>query len=131
MDDIEFKEFWDWMLEKSGESEHWWLDDWLNDNLNRWRESQYCPKCKSRLVAHGIHDDVWSKTGNYVLEIHHVCKKCGHTIEIIDKRKEILQALENGNVKLKDVNMLKQELSSHEPRDESRGMSDDEKEAVS
>ena len=106
MDDKEFKEFWSWLLEEGHEHDAWWLYSWLSDQMEEWDQMPVC-ECGHRVTQT---EKVWSKTGNHILEHKVTCADCGKLIETRDNRKSLIQAINEGRVMVKDLDILKGEV---------------------
>jgi len=104
MDDNEFREFWKWLLDKSEASE--WVDSWLEGKKEEWDQMPVC-ECGHRVTKE---EQVRSKTRNYILERSVKCANCMKLIETHDNRESIIQAIKEGRVMVKDLEILKEEV---------------------
>ncbi len=100
-------DFWDYLIETGAETDHWWLDTWLEEKLDYYKKHTPCPNCNSR---RSYKKEIWSKTGNWVLETHEKCRNCKHRLSVKDNRPEIRKGLDKGIVLYKDVKTLEKEL---------------------
>ncbi len=103
----DFKDFWEFLTNNAHGADEWWLASWLETNFEKYNQSESCPQCKSKQKENV---DIWSKTGNYMLGTTIKCGKCNHVFSVKDRRDNIRKALESGNVKMKDVKILKTEI---------------------
>ena len=95
-------------LELSAEdSDSWWLKSWVNDRVDEYNELPFCD-CGSRLLT--MRSDIYSKTGNHVLETWDICRSCNRVVAVRDNRPELRARLERGDVKIKDAEILRKEL---------------------
>lgn len=104
----EFKQFWEYLQDEACKQDAWWLDNFLDNALDEWKELPNCPSCNKKLVLKS--KDFWSKTGNYILKVETRCKFCNSLIEIDDCKERLIQLVKNGEVKVKEVPILKEEL---------------------
>ena len=97
----------DEFLEFVGQEESDFRTDSVTDIIDEYLKESMCPQCGSKLKEK---KDVWSKTGFWILEYNTVCKKCGYIIEMKDNRERVREQYLIGNVRVRDVESLKQEL---------------------
>jgi len=107
MQNINFEEYLEYMYNRSGESDSYWLADWIENTTGEYLLEFPCETCGSKIKEV---KDIWSKTRNHVLEEQTICSKCGFVIGTKDRRDNIRRALKEGQVKVKDVAVLKEEL---------------------
>lgn len=105
-------DFWDYLSEKASETDHWWLDTWLEEELEKYNKKIPCPNCNSK---RSYEKRIWSKTGNWTLETHTKCKNCKHRLSIEDNRPLLREALRKGNTLKKDIKTLEKELKEGKP----------------
>jgi len=103
MDDNEFREFWDWLLDKSNTTE--WHDSWLESRKEEWDQMPVC-ECGHRMTKT---ETVRSKTENYILERTVKCANCWKIIETIDNRESIIRSI-LGDTWIKDLEILREEV---------------------
>lgn len=102
-------DFWDYLIERADDTDHYWLDNWLEEELEYYKEHTPCPHCGSR---RRYKKEIWSKTGSWVLETHEKCKNCKYRLSIEDNRPELRKGLQQGNIKQRDVKTLEKEVKS-------------------
>jgi len=108
-EDEEFKSFWEWLEEAVAEADAGWMvRDILDIAIENWQKLPDCPECGKKLVCETI--EVWSKTGNHRLSIKYSCKKCKHVTSEIDFKPKLIEKVKTGQVLVKDVTILKEEL---------------------
>lgn len=100
--DIDFEDFWEYLLERARDHDAWWLDDWLEDELENYKEAPKCPKCGSKDLFFDKKYHEGACVGEYAK-----CGKCSHywlhdtscrtTEEDIDKRIERLKGEMRGS----------------------------------
>jgi len=108
MKEINFDDFWEYLSSRASDNDAWWLEGWLDDCLGEFNEATPCKKCGSRIKKK---EHVWSKTRNHVLEYHNKCGKCNNIFGVIDNRKNIENLIEKGDVKAKDLPILREEVT--------------------
>ena len=100
-------DFWDYLIERADDTDHYWLSNWLEEGLEYYKETSPCPVCSSkRRYKKGIR----SKSGKWTLETHEKCKNCKHQLSSEDHRPELRKALQLGNILEKDVKTLEKDL---------------------
>jgi len=106
VDDKEFEEFWGWLLDKSDTTG--WLDSWLEERKEEWDEMPVC-ECGHRMTKT---ESVLSKTRNpnFILKEIIKCANCMKLIEIKDYRESIIERIKKGQVMVKDLEILKEEV---------------------
>lgn len=107
-EDEEFKQFWEYLEDEARDQDASWLNPFLDDALDKWKELPHCPNCNKKLVLKT--KDIWSKTGNHILKIETRCKFCNSLIETDDCKERLIQLVKDGEVKVKEVPILKEEL---------------------
>lgn len=103
----DFEEFWEYLLDCSRESDAWWLEDWLEKRKKDYDKFKPCENCGSKRSKN---DQLWSATGNWLLEERTVCCKCKKVLSVKDRRDTIREALEEGAVRVKDSAVLAKEV---------------------
>lgn len=106
MNDDEFNEFWELLIDEANSTEHWWLDTWLANHLYEWTNSPI-HDCGCRIT---YDKNIWSKTKNHVLMVETRCSGCDEVLKTKDNTNTIKARLENGSVLVSDVEILKKEL---------------------
>lgn len=106
MDDKEFREFWKWLLDKNDATD--WLYSRLNDLKEEWDQMPVC-ECGHRVTKE---ERVMSKTRNpnFILKEIIKCANCLKIIEIRDYRESIIERINCGQVMVKDLKILKEEV---------------------
>ena len=112
MDDEEFEAFEEWILEKAGENDAYWLDTWISDKFEEWEELEVC-ECGAR---GSIQKDIWSGTRNHILERQKQCRKCKKIKSVQNYRNELRGQIKKGNIRVKDLSILKKEVHYREKK---------------
>lgn len=99
-------DFWQYMLDNASNSDNWWLEDWLKEQLGSYQKEEACSHCASRRkeLKH-----VYASVGNWVLEVRIVCRECNKVLEVRDYREKLRKAIADGLVRVCDVEILKRE----------------------
>ncbi len=109
MKKIDFESFWEYLLNRASDNDAWWLDGWLEDCLEEFENIVPCSGCGSTaFVSH----NVWSKTRNHVLEYQIKCEKCDKLVSTKSNREAIATLIQKGEVKVKDLPILKVEIAT-------------------
>jgi flavoprotein len=108
MEGINFEEYFEYMLGSARGRDEYWLEDWILGTLEDYKCEEKCSQCGSKINSVV---DVYSKTKNYVLEENKICSKCGFVMNRKDLRDKIRKQLQLGNVRVKDVKILEEELA--------------------
>ena len=105
-DPIVTDDFWSYLVDAAGETEAYWLSDWLKGQRESYEAATPCA-CGSRRTRTVI---VWDRTRNYCLEGQTLCEACGAVLRVCDNRDRIRQRVSAGDVKAAHVASLMAEL---------------------
>lgn len=114
--DVDFEDFWEYLLERTKDRDEWWLDNWLEDELEKYKGAQKCPKYGSKQL---FFQTVYKRKvciGKYA-----TCEKCDHdwlfdtkgrtTAEDIDKKIERLkEGTKEAKEEIEELKSVKKDL---------------------
>ena len=103
-----FNEFWEYLLQESIDLDAYWLDDWLEDRLEKYKKTPPCDECGQKLRDL---KSIWDKTRNYKLEERVICCGCGQIFYTIDNKPALMQRINAGDIKQKHIVSLKSEIN--------------------
>jgi C4-type Zn-finger protein len=106
---INLDEFLEFVEQKASDrEEEYMLNEFMKDTIDEYlSEEDSCPQCGGKLKEEKT---IWSKTEYWILEYNTICKKCGYIMKIKDNRNNVKEQYLRGNVRVRDVEILKEEL---------------------
>ena len=104
---INLDEFLEFVEQKDANYDDTYHAEFVKNVIDYYFKETPCPECGSKIKEI---EKVWSETKNWVLEYNTTCQKCRHIIETKDNRNEVKEDYLAGIVRVKDVEILKEEL---------------------
>lgn len=102
----DWENFWEYLQAEANDTDHWWLDSWLDTQLDDWKESPaHSCGCKRTHVEY-----IQSKTQHHYLQYIYRCSMCNDIVKVISNKDAIKQLVNDGNVRVSDIKVLKAEL---------------------
>ena len=104
---INLDEFLEFAKQEDCWDNYYCLDEFLENTIDKYLRETPCPECGNKIKEI---KKVWSETKNWVFEYNTTCQKCGYIIKTENNRDKIKYLLLGGEVKVKDIEILKREL---------------------